>query len=59
MRRNSILLDLLDKRDWAQFQPLVDRFQGWAFYPLFLRAVEELNLSAPFVTAPCAPWTRH
>lgn len=44
MRRNSILLDLLDKRDWAQFQPLVDRFQGWAFYPLFLRAVEELNL---------------
>ena len=44
MRRNSILLDLLDKRDWAQFQPLVDRFQGWAFYPLFLQAVEELNL---------------
>lgn len=45
MPRDSILLDLLRKPDWEQFQPLVDRLQRWIFYPLFLRAVEDLNLS--------------
>lgn len=37
MPRDSILLDLLRKPDWEQFQPLVDRLQRWIFYPLFLR----------------------
>ena len=45
MPRDSILLDLLCKPDWEQFQPLVDQLQSWTFYPLFLRAVENLNLS--------------
>ena len=44
MVRKSILLDLLNRRDWAQLQPLVDRFQSWQFYPLFVHAVEHLNL---------------
>ena len=46
MVRKSILLDLLNRRDWAQLQPLVDRFQSWQFYPLFVHAVEHLNLDA-------------
>ena len=45
MLRDSILLDLLRKPDWEQFQPLVDRLQSWPLYPLFLHAVEDLNLS--------------
>ena len=45
MPRDSILLDLLCKPDWEQFQLLVDRLQSWRFYPLFLRALENLNLS--------------
>ena len=44
MVRKSILLDLLNRRDWAQLQPLVDRFHSWQFYPLFVHAVEHLNL---------------
>ena len=45
MTRDSILLDLLNQPNWDQFQPLVDRLHAWTFYPLFLHAVENLNLS--------------
>lgn len=44
MTRDSILLDLLNKSDWGRFQLLVTRLHSWIFYPLFLRAVESLNL---------------
>lgn len=44
MTRDSILLDLLNKPDWGRFQPLVNGLLSWIFYPLFLRAVENLNL---------------
>ena len=33
MVRKSILLDLLNRRDWAQLQPLVDRFNPGSFIP--------------------------
>lgn len=45
MIRDSILLDLLDQSNWNQFQPLVNRLRAWTFDPLFLHAVEDLNLS--------------
>ena len=41
MVRKSILLDLLNRRDWAQLQLLVDRFQSWQFYPLLVHAMDE------------------
>lgn len=44
MTRESILLDLLNQRDWGQFQPLIDQFQQWHFYSLFLHAVQALQL---------------
>lgn len=44
MARESVLLNLLNRRDWDDLQPLVDRFQAWQFYPLFIQAVEQLNL---------------
>lgn len=50
MPRDSILLDLLNKPDWKNFQPLVDRLHDWAFYPLFLHAVEDLNLSVLYAS---------
>lgn len=51
MARESILLDLLDRRDWGELQPLVDRFQRWEFYPMFLRAIERLNLDVLYESA--------
>ena len=51
MARESILLDLLAERDWDELQPLVDRFQAWEYYPLFLRAIETLNLEVLYESA--------
>ena len=51
MARESILLDLLALRDWDELQPLVDRFQAWEYYPLFLRAIETLNLEVLYESA--------
>ena len=44
MARESVLLNLLNQRDWDNLQPLVDRFQDWSFYPRFVHAVERLDL---------------
>ena len=44
MARESVLLNLLQQRDWEELQPLVDRFQAWGFYPLFVQAVKQLRL---------------
>ena len=51
MARESILLDLLEKRDWDGLQPLVDRFQRWEFYPMFLRAIDTLNREVLYESA--------
>lgn len=44
MARESILLHLLQERNWEQFQPLIDQLRSWRFNPMFLQAVENLNL---------------
>ena len=44
MARESVLLNLLNQRDWDDLQPLVDRFQDWFLYPRFVHAVERLDL---------------
>lgn len=48
MRSNSPLLSLLNTSDWGEYQPLIDQLHGWAQYPLLLRTLEELDVSALF-----------
>lgn len=51
MARESVLRNLLHQRDWKDLQPLVDRFQAWTFYPLFVQAVEQLDLAVLYESA--------
>ena len=44
----SPLLQLIEENRWEDFQPLMDRLQAWAFWPLFLEKLRSLNREALF-----------
>ena len=47
---DSPMLALLEQGSWGEYQPAFDRLADWAFYPLLLDTLENLNHDVLFVS---------